>query len=422
MKVVKRVKGYVRSIYQLRKTRLEMERLQDKILKMEQDKLKEAPAGSPGLDQSTLNLIAKNQLVDTFIIGTMGARNADKHFSPAEVFAAMPDMQKVLTNGLSKDIDGGVNENLKTVLRTPHISQRFVGDADMCLISVMRPEQEQFWKCVSHAFHANSPLYYAETSFFGGYASYFDDTVSSAYKKSLGYVIDDMGYYFDSRLPSRLETMLNDPFWELTPAQKERSRSLIAAVVENKITKYNRYVGRDRSSAYVDDGIVLVVDQKRNDASIRLGGADNGTFDKMLASALAESDGRRVYVKAHPDNLFEKGGWRYSPGAGYHLIDDDVSISEAMEKADIVYTVSSQVGFEALLRGKKVIVFGLPFYAGWGLTDDRRTVPRRLRRRGIEEIFHAACVELSVYVDPNRGCLTSMENTIDRLLWMRSQP
>ena len=28
-------------------------------------------------------------------------------------------------------------------------------------------------------------------------------------------------------------------------------------------------------------------------------------------------------------------------------------------------------GFEALIRGLSVITYGLPFYAGWGLTEDK---------------------------------------------------
>jgi capsular polysaccharide export protein len=42
-----------------------------------------------------------------------------------------------------------------------------------------------------------------------------------------------------------------------------------------------------------------------------------------------------------------------------------------------VYTVTSQMGFEALLWGLPVRVFGIPFYAGWGLTQDELPAPQR---------------------------------------------
>ena len=38
-----------------------------------------------------------------------------------------------------------------------------------------------------------------------------------------------------------------------------------------------------------------------------------------------------------------------------------------MEGAAAVYTVSSQLGFEAIFAGHKPRVFGQPFYAGWAL-------------------------------------------------------
>ena len=40
--------------------------------------------------------------------------------------------------------------------------------------------------------------------------------------------------------------------------------------------------------------------------------------------------------------------------------------------------MTSLLGFEALLRGKSVTCLGLPFYAGWGLTDDHHPAPAAL--------------------------------------------
>ncbi|WP_349356046.1 hypothetical protein [Escherichia coli] len=56
--------------------------------------------------------------------------------------------------------------------------------------------------------------------------------------------------------------------------------------------------------------------------------------------------------------------------------------------------MTSQYGFEALLAGKPVTCFGQPWYAGWGLTDDRHPQSALLSaRRGsatLEELFAAA--------------------------------
>jgi hypothetical protein len=51
-----------------------------------------------------------------------------------------------------------------------------------------------------------------------------------------------------------------------------------------------------------------------------------------------------------------------------------------LERAKAVYVVTSQLGFEALLWGRPVHCFGMPFYAGWGLTA-MRCRPRRAAAR-----------------------------------------
>jgi capsular polysaccharide export protein len=65
-----------------------------------------------------------------------------------------------------------------------------------------------------------------------------------------------------------------------------------------------------------------------------------------------------------------------------------------------VYIATSQAGLEALIQGVPVTCFGLPFYAGWGLTDDRLAIPRRQARPTLEQLVAAAYVRYCRYVDP----------------------
>ena len=51
-----------------------------------------------------------------------------------------------------------------------------------------------------------------------------------------------------------------------------------------------------------------------------------------------------------------------------------------LDGVDTLYTVSSGMGFEAALAGKRVVTFGSPFYSGWGFTDDRRLKLQRATR------------------------------------------
>ena len=50
------------------------------------------------------------------------------------------------------------------------------------------------------------------------------------------------------------------------------------------------------------------------------------------------------------------------------VCDADVNPWHLLAETTDLYTVSSLMGFEALLADVKVHCFGIPFYAGWGLT------------------------------------------------------
>ncbi|MFP3355094.1 capsular polysaccharide biosynthesis protein, partial [Pseudoalteromonas sp. SIMBA_153] len=63
------------------------------------------------------------------------------------------------------------------------------------------------------------------------------------------------------------------------------------------------------------------------------------------------------------------------------IISDDINPWALLEQVDDVYVVTSQLGFEALMAGKRVHCYGLPFYAGWGLTHDQLDCPRRVKQR-----------------------------------------
>jgi capsular polysaccharide export protein len=78
--------------------------------------------------------------------------------------------------------------------------------------------------------------------------------------------------------------------------------------------------------------------------------------------------------------------------------------------ADEVITMTSLLGFEALLRGKPVTCHGMPFYAGWGVTNDRMRCERRSRPRAIDEILAAAYLRYARYVDPaTRGEISALQ-------------
>ena len=231
----------------------------------------------------------------------------------------------------------------------------------------------------------------------------------------LSLVVDSVGMYYNCSRPSSLEEDLLEANFSQT--ERERARTAIASLITHRLSKYNH--APDPPRLFPDDGRkrVLLLDQTRNDVSVRLGGASAATFDDMLAAALHEYPDAHLAIKTHPDVLAgKKRGYLNKKDADRaQIISADCNPIALLQQVDSVFTVSSQMGFEALLLGKQVHCFGLPFYAGWGLTADRQSCPRRNKARTLEDLFIAAYMRYPRYIDPYTGRRCEIETVIDIL-------
>jgi capsular polysaccharide export protein len=196
----------------------------------------------------------------------------------------------------------------------------------------------------------------------------------------------------------------------------ERARG---TVLEHSLSKYNHAADFDlsllRFARNEEGGLhneklvhrVLVIDQTLGDMSVELGGASTQSFAEMLAVAKAENPSAIVVVKTHPEvSSGRKGGYltKVQPDDRTVVLRDAVNPMSLLHHMDKVYVVTSTMGFEALLAGKPVVCFGVPWYAGWGVTDDRcKESPawaRRTRKRSVRELFAAAYIHYTRYLDP----------------------
>ncbi|PVA11099.1 beta-3-deoxy-D-manno-oct-2-ulosonic acid transferase [Pelagivirga sediminicola] len=232
----------------------------------------------------------------------------------------------------------------------------------------------------------------------------------------LGLLIDADGAHYDASHPSDLERLLATHPLDDT-ALMNRSRAAIARLQEAHLSKYNAH---DPALPCPDPGYVLVIDQTRDDAAVRLGGADANTFREMLYYAQEENPGARIVIKTHPETAQGcRAGYFRAENAGGRItfLPDPVSPWALLEGAIGVYTVSSQLGFEAIFAGHRPRVFGRPFYAGWGLTEDRHplAMPRRGRTLSRAQIFAAAMILYPKWYDPFRDTLCEIEQVIDTL-------
>lgn len=89
--------------------------------------------------------------------------------------------------------------------------------------------------------------------------------------------------------------------------------------------------------------------------------------------------------------------------------------ADAIQQADAVFTHSSPVGFEALLWGTPLYVHGMPFYAGWGLTDDSLPAPERRATlpHGLAQLAYAYMVKYSRYANPFDNTRIEVEQAIE---------
>ncbi len=233
--------------------------------------------------------------------------------------------------------------------------------------------------------------------------------------KPVGLILDKTGLYYDASGPSDLEQILtNDPLDHSNDLT--RAKAGIALLRDAHLTKYTGFLPE---TPVPDPGYVLVIDQSRGDASVGLGGANASHFAEMLTEAQLDHPTARIVIKGHPEARL---GLR--PGYFSHdnetdritYFDGAASPWQLLDGAIAVYVVTSQLGFEAILAGHRPQVFGKPFYAGWGLSEDRFPVlGRRGRNLTRNQLFIGAMLKYPIWYDPFRDKLGEFEDAAHAL-------
>ncbi|HIW06402.1 MAG TPA: capsular polysaccharide biosynthesis protein [Candidatus Ignatzschineria merdigallinarum] len=252
----------------------------------------------------------------------------------------------------------------------------------------------------------------------------------------LSLVVDDLGIYYDTTKASRLEEMiLNQSALANDLMKGERALKL---VIEHRLTKYNHVL--EGWPAHLEINLakpqVLVIDQTFGDMSLEYGSANFETFQTMLQAAIAENPDAEIWIKVHPDVLAGKKQGHYSALIAeiaihperypqIHILAENIHPHSLIEKMDRVYVATSQMGFEALMLGKEVITFGVPWYAGWGLTEDRNPLVNmpafqdRRRQATFLELFTASYLQYCRYINPFTQERGTIFEVIDYLVMMK---
>ena len=233
----------------------------------------------------------------------------------------------------------------------------------------------------------------------------------------LSLVLDTPSLYFDPSTAGRLDQLIASAGL-LPDAEIRRAERLVARINRLGLTKYN--IEGDLPDFDRDRPNLLVVGQVEDDASLIHGGGETRTNLELLRRARAENPDALILWKPHPDVEagFRKGAVsEVDADALADVTLHNVSAAEAIAAADAVWTISSTLGFEALLRNKPVTCLGMPFYAGRGLTSDRSLRPphRASHEVTLPQLAHACLIGYPRYFDPRTGAPISPEAAVSLL-------
>lgn len=242
--------------------------------------------------------------------------------------------------------------------------------------------------------------------------------LGAEFARPLSWVADFQHLYFDATGPSRLEKLLNEQ--SVTEVEKSRARALVEGITAARLSKYN-----SQSASWArqeKEHVILVPGQVETDASIAFGAPGIKTNMELLQTVRQQYPQAWVVYKPHPDVVAgarKQGAQEQNALQWCDEIVTHANIAELLEQVDEVHTLTSLAGFEALLRHKSVTCYGLPFYAGWGLTIDHHTCHRRKRKLSLEELAHAVLIQYPLYSSLNHNGFITPEQALNELQHQR---
>ena len=232
----------------------------------------------------------------------------------------------------------------------------------------------------------------------------------------MSWTIDSSGIYYDASRPSDLERLLEHG--SFSAHTLERAARLRAAIVSGGLTKYN--VGsRTWKRPATTQRVILVPGQVERDESIRLGAPDIKRNIDLLRAVRSSCPDAHVIISRTLTWLPVCDALESTKALASQWCDEiveDADIGDMLCHVDEVHTMTSLTGFEALLRQRRVVTYGQPFYAGWGLTEDKLPNPRRTRRLTLDQLVAGALLLYPRYVSRATGKLISAEDALTELL------
>lgn len=277
-------------------------------------------------------------------------------------------------------------------------------------------------KALAHSL--NLPVITAED----GFLRSLDSGTGSKFGAS--FVVDDVGIYFDLTAPNRLQALIAQTVLSWNVHKEQKSKDCIQTILSNHLSKYNSTTHAPNLShlAGNDKPHVIIIDQVVGDASLAGAGAVFEDVEAMVDSARHAYPNANLWIKTHPAGTghFDFG---QTFGEGVFYLSTPCNPIKLLAQAQAVYTVSSHMGFEALMLGKTVHCFGVNWYTGFGLTDDTYVQNQPLyaqvkahhqalgmRPPTVHQLFYASYVVYSCYANPATHQACDIEEVMEYLI------
>ncbi|WP_419418841.1 hypothetical protein ACNVED_09790 [Legionella sp. D16C41] len=231
-------------------------------------------------------------------------------------------------------------------------------------------------------------------------------------------IVDDIAFYDATNQPTRLRDFLNSNL-KLTKSQEEEAQNCINKLIANGLLSLSKSVVKQAIITQNGRPKILLIDEyvENSDEIKKI------AFNKVIEQAIQFHPDYDILIKApHP----LKKGKTYLNRAtlntylkqnnNIYFINSDYDLYTLIRQVDKLYVVNSVIGFWGLLLNKEVCCYGLPFYAGWGLTKDDNYFSLPLRKRTFTELFYFVCIYLSRYYSPLLQRKCSLSEYIEYIL------
>jgi len=224
----------------------------------------------------------------------------------------------------------------------------------------------------------------------------------------------------DAMTPSRLEYILNTYNFIEDNALMSMAKKAIHLIQQHNVSKYNN--APDIETGFFNSDTrnkVLIIAQTVGDASLKYGAGEIYSTKQMIDDAIRSNPNMSIYIKIHPDALTGK---KVSDISEHDIpplctiLDNDINPISLLKYFDKVYTKTSGMGMEALILGLDVVCYGIPYYSGWGLTEDKQKCARRKRVLSLEELFAGAYILYTKYHNPHNKKISNIIDTIYEIL------